>query len=77
MRQLSVLSLLFLAHGLTSAQDTIIGGTAGNWAPAYRMVYVVPLMFRCCVTLVCDPFDRFAVSGWSEQRHMGERRRGE
>jgi hypothetical protein len=53
MRKLSVLCLLLLLSGLAAAQNTIIGGTASNWVPAYG-VYAgpfVPLVTTPSVTL--------------------------
>src|ERR1700722_5499479 len=53
MRKLSVLCLLLLLAGLATAQNTIIGGTASTWAPAYG-VYAgpfVPLVTPPSVTL--------------------------
>ena len=53
MRQLSVLCLLLLLTGLAAAQATIIGGTAGNWVPAYGVYAApyVPLVTTPSVTL--------------------------
>src|SRR5271168_3565372 len=53
MRQLSVLCLLLLLCGFASAQATIIGGTAGNWAPPYGVYAApyVPLVTTPSVTL--------------------------
>ena len=53
MRQLSVLCLLLLLSGLAAAQATIIGGTAGNWVPAYGVYAApyVPLVTTPSVTL--------------------------
>jgi len=43
MRVISVLCLLLLLCGFAAAQATVIGGTAGNWAPAYG-VYAAPFV---------------------------------
>lgn len=53
MRLLSVLCLLLLLSGLAVAQATIIGGTAGNWVPAYGVYAApyVPLVTTPSVTL--------------------------
>jgi hypothetical protein len=53
MRKLSVLCLLLLLSGLATAQATIIGGTAGNWFPAYGVYAApfVPLVTTPSVTL--------------------------
>jgi hypothetical protein len=53
MRKLSVLCLLLLLSGLAAAQATIVGGTAGNWAPAYGVYAApyVPLVTTPSVTL--------------------------
>src|SRR5580704_8138461 len=53
MRKLSVLCLILLLSGLAAAQATIIGGTAGNWVPAYGVYAApyVPLVTTPSVTL--------------------------
>jgi hypothetical protein len=43
MRVISVLCLLLLLCGFAAAQATVIGGTVGNWAPAYG-VYAAPFV---------------------------------
>ncbi|MGH9499012.1 MAG: hypothetical protein ACRD3L_07690 [Terriglobales bacterium] len=53
MRQLSVLCVLLLLSGLAAAQNTVIGGTTANWAPAYGVYAApfVPLVTTPSVTL--------------------------
>lgn len=53
MRQLSILSLLFLLSAFTLAQNTVIGGAANNWTPAYGVYAApfVPLVTTPSVTL--------------------------
>jgi hypothetical protein len=53
MRKISVLCLLLLLSGFAAAQATMIGGTAGNWAPAYGVYAApyVPLVTTPSVTL--------------------------
>ena len=53
MRQLSLLCVLLLLCGFAAAQATVIGGTAGNWAPAYGVYAApyVPLITTPSVTL--------------------------
>lgn len=53
MRQLSVLCLLVVLSGFAAAQATTIGGTAGNWVPAYGVYAApyVPLVTTPSVTL--------------------------
>jgi len=53
MRRLCVFCLLLLLPGLAAAQATMIGGTAGNWVPAYGVYAApfVPLVTTPSVTL--------------------------
>src|SRR5271170_4068971 len=53
MRLLNVLCVVLLLSGLALAQATVIGGTAGNWAPAYGVYAApfVPLVTTPSVTL--------------------------
>jgi len=53
MRKLSVLSVLLLICGFAAAQNTVIGGTAGNWYPQYGVYAApfVPLLTTPSVTL--------------------------
>jgi len=53
MRVISVLCLLLLLCGFAAAQATVIGGTAGYWAPAYGGYFgpFVPLVTTPSVTL--------------------------
>jgi hypothetical protein len=53
MRKLSVLCLLLSLTGCAAAQATVIGGTAGNWVPAYGVYLApyVPLVTTPSVTL--------------------------
>src|ERR1700722_1677633 len=54
MRSLKTLSMIVLLAGVAAAQATVVGGTAGNWAPAYG-VYAAPF-----VPLVTTPSVTFA-----------------
>jgi hypothetical protein len=53
MRSLKTLCLVLLLSALAAAQATTIGGTAGNWAPAYGVYAApfVPLVTTPSVTL--------------------------
>ena len=53
MRAVSVLCALTLLCGFAAAQATVIGGTAGNWAPPYGVYAApyVPLVTTPSVTL--------------------------
>jgi hypothetical protein len=60
MRLVSVIFVLVMCCGLAMGQATIIGGTVGNWAPAYG-VYAAPF-----VPLVVTPeVSLSTVSPWS------------
>jgi hypothetical protein len=54
MRSLKTLFMILVLSGLAAAQATVIGGTAGNWVPAYG-VYAAPF-----VPLVTTPSVTFA-----------------